>query len=80
LAGVLTRNGEPAGDGVSDEVLGDPLNAVQWLSAHLRARGGALHPGQWVTTGSIVPTRFVAAGETWRFVLGDLPPVELRFT
>ena len=79
LNGVLTRDGEPAGEGVSDEVLGDPINAVRWLAAHLRARGGALKPGDWVTTGSIVPTRFVAAGETWRFTLGPLPPVELRF-
>ncbi len=79
LSGVLTRDGEPAGDGVSDEVLGDPMNAVRWLGEHLRARGGALKPGDWVTTGSIVPTRFVAAGETWVWTLGALPPCELRF-
>jgi 2-keto-4-pentenoate hydratase len=79
LSGVLTRNGQPAGEGVSDEVLGDPMNAVRWLGEHLRARGGGLKPGQWVTTGSIVPTRFVAAGETWVWTLGALPPVTLRF-
>jgi len=79
LRGVLTRNGEPAGDGVSDEVLGDPMTAVRWLGEHLRARGGGLKPGDWVTTGSIVPTRFVTPGETWVWTLGDLPPAELRF-
>lgn len=80
LAGVLTNNGAPAGEGVSDEVLGDPMNAVRWLAAHLRTRGRALRPGDWVSTGSIVPTRFVAAGESWRFTLGGLSPVEVRFT
>ncbi len=77
--GVLTNNGEPAGEGISDEVLGDPLNAVRWLAEHLKQRGGALKPGDWVSTGAIVPTRFVAAGEVWRFALDGLAATEVRF-
>ena len=76
--GVLKLNGEAVNEGVSDEVLGDPLNAVHWLASHLRRRGGALHPGQWVSTGAIVPTRFVAAGEAYRFEIDGLAPVELE--
>lgn len=76
--GVLSLNGAEVNDGMSDEVLGDPLNAVHWLASHLRRRGGALQPGQWVSTGSIVPTRFVAPGDAYRFEIDGLPPVELE--
>ena len=76
--GALRLNGEVVNEGVSDEVLGDPLNAVRWLDGHLRRRGVALKPGDWVSTGAIVPTRFVAPGETYVFDLDGLPPTELR--
>ncbi|MGZ6037230.1 MAG: 2-keto-4-pentenoate hydratase [Phenylobacterium sp.] len=76
--GVLKLNGEPVNEGRSDEVLGDPLNAVHWLASHLRRRGQALKPGQWVSTGAIVPTRFAAPGEAYRFEIDGLPPVELQ--
>lgn len=76
--GVLRLNGEAVNEGSSDEVLGDPLNAVRWLASHLRRRGGALRPGQWISTGAIVPTRFAAAGETYHFEIEGLAPVELR--
>jgi 2-keto-4-pentenoate hydratase len=76
--GVLSLNGEQVNEGKSDEVLGDPLNAVHWLASHLRRRGRALQPGQWVSTGAIVPTRFVAAGDNYHFEIDGLPPVELK--
>ena len=76
--GVLSLNGEEANQGMSDEVLGDPLNAVHWLASHLRRRGQALRPGQWVSTGAIVPTRFDQPGEAYRFEIDGLPPVELQ--
>ena len=78
--GVLSLNGAKVNEGVSDEVLGDPLNAVSWLASHLRRRGRALQPGQWVSTGAIVPTRFGAAGDHYHFEIDGLPPVELRVT
>jgi 2-keto-4-pentenoate hydratase len=76
--GVLKLNGEAVNEGMSDEVLGDPLNAVHWLASHLRRRGRALQPGQWVSTGAIVPTRFVAPGDRYVFEIEGLAPVELR--
>jgi 2-keto-4-pentenoate hydratase len=45
---------------------------------HLTRRGRALVPGQWVSTGSIVPTKFVEPGQTWRFEVAGLAPVELQ--
>jgi 2-keto-4-pentenoate hydratase len=77
LKGVLTRDGEVIDTGTSSDVLGDPANALAWVVRHLARRGQALQPGQWVSTGSIVPTKFVEPGQTWRFEIGALPPVEL---
>jgi 2-keto-4-pentenoate hydratase len=76
--GVLSVNGEAVNEGMSDEVLGDPLNAVRWLAGHLRRRGSALKPGQWISTGAIVPTRFAAPGDRFVFEIEGLAPVQLR--
>jgi 2-keto-4-pentenoate hydratase len=75
--GVLFRNGEPQDEGSSSDVLGDPAVALAWVARHLAERGRPLTPGQWVSTGSIVPTRFAEPGHTWRFELEGLDPVEL---
>ena len=75
--GVLARDGEVVDEGSSSDVLGDPAEALAWVVRHLGARGRALEPGHWVSTGSIVPTRFVTPGETWRFEVDGLAPVEL---
>ena len=75
--GVLTRDGEAVDEGSSSDVLGDPALALAWLARHLARRGQPLQPGQWVSTGSIVPTRFVAPGQAWRFEVEGLAPVEL---
>jgi len=77
LKGVLRRDGEVIDTGSSNDVLGDPAKALSWVVAHLARRGQALVPGQWVSTGSIVPTRFVEPGQSYRFELEGLPAVEL---
>jgi 2-keto-4-pentenoate hydratase len=77
LEGVLFSNGEIQEQGNSNDVMGDPLEVVVWLAKHLAARGVLLQRGQWITTGSIVKTRFAAKGEQYRFELEGLPAVEL---
>jgi 2-keto-4-pentenoate hydratase len=75
--GVLFKDGERQDEGSSSDVLGDPANALAWVARHLADRGRPLQPGHWVSTGSIVPTRFVEPGQTWRFEVEGLEPVEL---
>jgi 2-keto-4-pentenoate hydratase len=79
-AGVLFRNGEVLDSGNSSDVMGDPLQVVVWLAKHLAARGVSLQPGQWISTGSIVTTKFAAAGERYRFEVEGMAPVEVRIT
>jgi 2-keto-4-pentenoate hydratase len=74
--GIVTVNGELRDHGVSEDVGGDPLALVAWLGAHLARRGRPLQPGQWIMTGSFVPTRFPEAGERYRFAVDGLEPVE----
>jgi 2-keto-4-pentenoate hydratase len=78
--GVLSCDGQAIDSGSSSDVLGDPANALSWVVRHLARRGQALEPGQWVSTGSIVPTKFVAAGQSYRFEVDGLPPVELTLS
>lgn len=78
--GVLRRDGEVIDTGTSSDVLGDPANALAWVVRHLARRGQTLKPGQWVSTGSIVPTKFVEPGQSYRFEVDGLPPVELTLT
>ncbi|MBS0362955.1 MAG: fumarylacetoacetate hydrolase family protein [Proteobacteria bacterium] len=78
--GVLMRDGEIVDQGSSSDVLGDPAAALAWVAGHLARRGQPLRAGQWVSTGSILPTKFVAPGQAWRFEVEGLPPVELSLT
>lgn len=78
MTGSLSRNGDFLDKGLSSDVLGDPLNAIAWMDAHLRTRGQVLLPGQWIMTGSIVTTKFAEPGDFFHFELGELPAVELH--
>ncbi len=75
--GILFRNGQEIDRGTSSDVLGDPFNALRWLCKHLARTGTQLEAGQWVTTGSHIPTQFAVAGETYRYEIEGFTPVEL---
>jgi 2-keto-4-pentenoate hydratase len=75
--GVLAVNEKDVDHGMSDDVLGDPLSVVVWLARHLATRGQHLRRGDWITTGSIVTTKFAQAGETYAFRIEGLEPVRL---
>jgi len=54
---ALSRNGEPAGEGLGANVLGDPRAALTWLANDLGRFGEFLRAGQIITTGTCaVPT------------------------
>jgi 2-keto-4-pentenoate hydratase len=77
LEGILRVGGAPVDSGNSRDAL-HPFEAVRWLCEHLARRGRHLCAGDFVMTGSIVATRFAAAGESYRFELAGLPSVELE--
>jgi 2-keto-4-pentenoate hydratase len=77
LRGVLTINNTVADQGSTRDVLGHPLNAVAWLSRHLADRGKALKSGDWVMTGSVVPTKFANRNDRFVFSIDGLDPAIL---
>ena len=80
IEGVLSVNDEEVDRGHGRDVLGHPFEPLLWLARHLVARGEVLREGQIVMTGSLVPTRFPAAGDRYRFTLEGLGTVEADFT
>jgi 2-keto-4-pentenoate hydratase len=78
LEGTLWINDLLVDRGHSRDTLDNPLAVVAWLASHLGRRGTGLMAGDFVMTGSVVPTRFARAGEGYRFELTGFPPVELR--
>jgi 2-keto-4-pentenoate hydratase len=76
-AGVVTVNGEIRDRGMSEDIGCDPAAIVAWLGAHLARRGQPLQPGQWILTGSFVPTTFPALGDHYRFEVEGLGAVEV---
>jgi 2-keto-4-pentenoate hydratase len=75
LEGRLLVNGAPVATGSSSDVLSGPLFILAWIAGFARQAGEALRPGQWIMTGSIIPTKFAVEGDTYSFQLGSLPAV-----
>jgi 2-keto-4-pentenoate hydratase len=68
--------------GRGDQVMGNPLSAVAWLSRHLTARGHRLQPGDVVLTGSLTGHHPVVPGTSVEFeaLFGSLGRASVRFT
>ncbi|MFZ0014551.1 MAG: fumarylacetoacetate hydrolase family protein [Acidimicrobiia bacterium] len=68
--------------GRGDQVMGNPLSAVAWLSHHLITRGHRLEPGDVILTGSLTGHHPVVpdASEEFEAVFGSLGSVSVRFT
>lgn len=75
IDGALYIDEQLADCGNSRDALSHPFAVVQWLANHLRSFGCALRAGEFVMTGSIVPTRFARAGAHYRFELAGLAAV-----
>jgi 2-keto-4-pentenoate hydratase len=77
LDGRLLINGEPVATGSSSDVVGGPLSVLAWVAQFAHDAGRELRPGHWIMTGSIIPTKFAVAGDSYSFQLGALPPVSV---
>lgn len=76
----LACAGDHLATGRGDQVMGNPLAAVAWLSGHLVERGRPLQPGQVVLTGSLTGHHPVPAHEVECTAdFGGLGTVAVRF-
>jgi 2-keto-4-pentenoate hydratase len=75
--GTMVINGSIVGEGYGRDVMGHPLDALAWLANALALRGRQLCRGMVVMTGSIVPTKFVKAGDDVHFSVDGLGEVNV---
>jgi 2-keto-4-pentenoate hydratase len=78
--GRLFVNGEQIATGSSNDVMNGPLWVLAWVARFAHQVGEALQPGQWIMTGSIIPTKFAIPGDTYSFQLGKLSPVTVTIS
>ena len=75
----LHRNGEAVAEGVGANVLGDPLNVLEWTANHLSTLGDGIKAGEVVSTGTCTGVTPIAPDETLVADFGELGRVEVRF-
>ncbi|HEV8412958.1 MAG TPA: fumarylacetoacetate hydrolase family protein [Bryobacteraceae bacterium] len=75
----LTVNGKLLREGTGSNVLGHPLNALEWLVNNLSARGLGLKAGQYVTTGVTTEVYMAERGDRITADFGPVGSVQLEF-
>jgi 2-oxopent-4-enoate/cis-2-oxohex-4-enoate hydratase len=76
---VLEKNGEIACTGAGAATLGNPVNAMVWLTNTLGRLGIPLKAGEVVLSGSLGPMIPVKAGDNLRCTIGGIGGCSVRF-
>lgn len=76
---VLEKNGEIACTGAGAATLGNPVNAMVWLTNTLGRLGIPLKAGEVVLSGSLGPMIPVKAGDSLRCTIGGIGGCSVRF-
>jgi 2-keto-4-pentenoate hydratase len=82
LEGITARatvNGEPAGEAVPAEVVGDPAGVVGFVADYLEPHGAYPSPGEAIIAGSLTPPVKVSPGDRFEVDLGPLGTLALSF-
>ena len=75
----VTVNGKLLREGTGSNVLGHPLNALEWLVNSLSARGLGLKAGQYITTGVTTEVYMAERGDRITADFGPVGSVSLDF-
>jgi len=76
---TVTVNGKVLREGRGSNVLGHPLNALEWLVNNLNARGLGLKAGQYITTGVTTEVYMAERGDRITADFGPVGSVDLTF-
>ncbi|MGO1923034.1 MAG: 2-keto-4-pentenoate hydratase [Jeotgalicoccus sp.] len=79
ISGKLLFNGEEIKQGQSSEVMGHPVNAMEWLIEKLDSQGKQLEAGQFVSSGTFILPVKLEPGE-YEGVFEGLGSVEIEIT
>ena len=72
LPGAMWISGEAVGSGSTADVMGHPFEALAWLANRWAQLGRTLRAGSFILLGSVIETRWVAAGDEIVIRLDDL--------
>ncbi len=75
----VTVNGKLQREGTGSNVLGHPLNALEWLVNSLSTRGLGLKAGQFITTGVTTEVYMAERGDRIHADFGPVGSVDLQF-
>jgi len=78
-AGWMTINGVEVGRGKGGDIMGHPLAALAWLADSFARRGRTLVAGEFVLLGSVVETKWVAAGDAVTIEIDGLGQARASF-
>lgn len=79
VQGRMDVNGVEFGSGAGSLIMGHPLEALAWLANRLAERGRELKSGEFVTLGSVVPTKWVSQGDLIEVEMAGLGSVTVKF-
>lgn len=79
VTGTTRIGGCEVGQGRGADVMGHPFRALAWLANALAGRGRGLRRGEFVLTGSLVETRWLAAGDRVSVEIAGLGDVSAEF-
>lgn len=79
LAARTYRDGELVAEGLSDALLGHPMDALAWLANRRSSLGLGLEAGSFVSLGSITPVQWVERPGAYRIEIDGLGSVEVSF-
>lgn len=68
----LEIDGVVAGEATAATMLDGPIGAAAWLFSTMAARGIALRPGQWISTGAVTGVHVVRPGATVTATFNDM--------
>ena len=80
VTGVTRVNGVEVARGRGADVMGHPLEALAWLANQRSRRGVGLLAGEFVFTGSVVATQWLAPGDHVAMMLDGLGEIEADFS
>jgi 2-keto-4-pentenoate hydratase len=72
-------DGQEVASGLSDALLGHPMDALAWLANRRSKLGPGLAAGTFVSLGSITPVQWVEKPATFRVEVEALGAVEVAF-
>ncbi|MFT3759278.1 fumarylacetoacetate hydrolase family protein [Thauera sp.] len=75
----MTRNGEPAGEGLGSAVQGHPAEAVAWLANTLGRFGIPFRAGELILSGSLAPLVPACAGDRFDMEIEGLGRCSVAF-